>query len=120
MKNLILELAKKGIQASQEYCHLEIAMRDGSIWSAGLERDENTGKPYRVAHNHRTGSITKTPIADREKGALQRIAEVCERNGLIYYNQTDPRGCALYVGLESALGGGDIHALYNRLCAVCA
>jgi hypothetical protein len=39
-------------------------------------------------------------IPDREKGALQRIAEICKRNGLHFYHQGDPRGCALYIAKE--------------------
>lgn len=39
-------------------------------------------------------------IADREAGALRRVKAVCERNGLHYYHQTDPRGCSLYVASE--------------------
>lgn len=39
-------------------------------------------------------------VPNPEPGALRRIAEVCERNGLHYFHQTDPRGCALYVAAE--------------------
>jgi hypothetical protein len=42
-------------------------------------------------------------IPDREKGALRRVAEVCQRNGLEYYHQADPRGCNLYI---AAAGDG--------------
>jgi hypothetical protein len=41
---------------------------------------------------------SRHPIPDREAGALKRIAETCDRLGLHWYHQTDPRGCALYVG----------------------
>lgn len=40
------------------------------------------------------------PIPDREAGALRRVAKVCQDAGLHFYHQTDPRGCALYVGTE--------------------
>jgi hypothetical protein len=36
-------------------------------------------------------------VRDRETGARRRIASICDRLGLSYYIQTDPRGCALYV-----------------------
>jgi len=66
-------------------------------WS--IERDEETGKAYRcTCPNH--GEPRREPIADREAGAVARVSEVCERLGLHYYLQTDPRGCALYVGRD--------------------
>lgn len=39
-------------------------------------------------------------VPNREAGALRRVAQVCEEAGLYFYHQTDPRGCALYVGAE--------------------
>lgn len=79
---------------------------DGSNWH--LERDEDTGKPYNVYNGPEKWrgpgfaafAIAPQPTADLEAGALRRVAAVCERNGLHYYHQTDPRGCALYVSTE--------------------
>ena len=69
-----------------------------------IERDETTDRPYMVNHHYRHGqgqdTVTRTPIADREAGALKRIASVCKANGLYFYHQTDPRGTALYVARE--------------------
>jgi len=67
--------------------------------SWGIERDESTGHPYmcRYANN---GKNNRWRIPDREAGALRRVADVCKRNGLHFYHQTDPRGCALYVDRE--------------------
>ena len=59
-------------------------------------RDETTGTPYREVSPH-TGATRRHRIPDREKGALARIADVCARNGLAFYVQTDPRGAPLYV-----------------------
>ncbi len=75
---------------------------DGNNYSSwAIERDEVTDIPYMVRHHYKHGlgkdSVSRTRIADREAGALRRIKAVCERNGLNYYHQTDPRGCALYV-----------------------
>lgn len=67
---------------------------DYQSWS--IERDETTGKPFMHTYPHK-GESRRYPIADREAGALRRVAEVCKRNGLHYYHQGDPRGCALYV-----------------------
>ncbi len=81
----------------------ELECGDSNQWGSwAIERDDNgDGAPFMVHHRyaHGTGkdSIVRTRIADREAGALRRIKAVCERNGLNYYHQTDPRGCALYV-----------------------
>lgn len=64
--------------------------------SWAIERDETTGKPYLVSYWH-NGRTTRFAIPDREAGALRRVAIVCAENGLNFYQQGDPRGCALYV-----------------------
>lgn len=79
---------------------------DYKSWA--IERDETTGKPYMVEHMHVSarpgGSLYsnnrtyRTRIPDREHGALKRVQAVCASLGLSFYHQTDPRGCALYVG----------------------
>jgi hypothetical protein len=71
----------------------------GYAYSWSIERDENTGIPYR--HNYySTGNTTMWRIADRETGALKRVAAICAKAGIYYYHQTDPRGCSLYVSVE--------------------
>lgn len=69
-----------------------------------IERDDATGKPFYYRANHSYldphDPRARYRIADREAGALRRVAEVCKRNGLHFYHQTDPRGCALYVSRE--------------------
>ena len=61
------------------------------------ERDETTGIPYRVMYPH-TGPGREVRIPDRETGALRRLHTILARHpGIIYYHQTDPRGCALYL-----------------------
>ena len=85
---------------------------DYASWS--IERDETTDKPYRCFYPH-TGTMTRTPIADREAGALRRVRAVCAANGLHFYHQGDPRGCALYVAREPLDGSN-----YTRGFAVSA
>ena len=75
-------------------CH-ERECGDGSNYY--LERDDETGKTYNVHID--TGKRSRCP--DRETGAIRRIAEVCEPNGLHYYVQGDPRGAALWVSADS-------------------
>lgn len=70
---------------------------DYCSWS--IERDEQTGKPFRVVHPH-TGPSRRYPIRDMERGALKRVDAICKRLGLHYYHQTDPRGAALYLARE--------------------
>lgn len=71
-----------------------------------IERDEKTGIPHMVTHRtfridgEFKTTITRRRIPDREAGALRRVADVCQRNGLHFYHQGDPRGCALYVSNE--------------------
>ena len=69
----------------------------GTSWC--ITRDETTGKPYREVYPA-SGKSYRTAIKDMERGALRRIAALCAENGLTYYHQTDPRGCALYVARE--------------------
>ena len=85
---------------------------DYNSWA--IERDEETGKPYKCIYPHK-GEMRRYRIADREAGALKRVAEVCKRNGLHFFHQTDPRGCALYVSNEPLTD-----SYYTRGIACCA
>lgn len=62
---------------------------DGSNWS--IERDEETGIPYNVYHG--PGNSMRYRIRDMESGALRRVKAICDSHGLVFYHQTDPRGC---------------------------
>lgn len=75
---------------------------DGNDYASWcITRDEQTGVPYMERHSHHGAcTVTRTKIADREKGALKRVEKVCADFGLHYYHQTDPRGCALYIAKE--------------------
>jgi hypothetical protein len=66
-----------------------------------LGPDGTEGPPERVIRWRDAASVwreSRHPIPDREAGALRRIAETCDRLGLYWFHQPDPRGCALYVG----------------------
>ncbi len=91
-------------------------------WS--IERDETTHKPYMVSHPY-NGSSRRRAVADRETGALKRLAALMSKYPLLVsYHQTDPRGCALYIVHENQLvdvhGEKDfpIEQVYNRGVAV--
>ena len=84
----------------QRWYELECGTEAGCI-----ERDEETGKPYRVTEWK--GKQRRTPTPDRETGAVKRLEGIIyARNTrqawlvhptLSYYLQTDPRGAALYI-----------------------
>lgn len=64
-----------------------------------IQRDDNTGKPFRVTTLGRDAFRAQSPIADREAGALKRLAAIMAKHPALWsYHQGDPRGCALYVG----------------------
>ncbi len=112
---------------SNEYC------------STAIERDETTGKPFRVVMHH-SGLIAKArryPIADREAGAIRRLRAIvdarnarkfpnglsdadCHPDFIFPHHQSDPRGCALYLVKTSDLNGQSIDSIYSRGLAVCA
>ena len=79
-----------------------------------IERDEATGKPYKVVY-YNTGRTTRTPIADREAGALKRVKAICASHGMRPYVQTDPRGAPLYIlRPDDVREGDDIGSVYTR------
>lgn len=78
----------------------ELECGDGNDYcSWAIERDEQTNRPYMCRYPH-TGKMTRYRIADREAGALRRVANICAQVGAHFYHQTDPRGCALYISKE--------------------
>lgn len=111
-----------------------------------IQRDEATGKPYRVYEQSRLAK--RYPVADRESGALRRLAAIVAArnnrvlvgltkstqslNTVIYYHQTDCRGCMVYLltrhqltekhGTERHAKGAllPIEQYYNHGLAVCA
>lgn len=117
--------------------------RECGIDGGCIERDETTDRPYwRSSYSGR-----RTPIADREKGAIARFkaivatrnarvtdldssdvslnihascrARTCGHNVLSYYIQTDPRGCALYILRPGDVpDGADAGSYYSRGIAI--
>lgn len=90
--------------------------------SWAIERDETTDKPFMVVHPHQSGSKSfRYAIADRETGACKRIEKILSFHPeLWFYVQTDPRGCALYVGRKTdLLPGVSLDCQNTRGFAVC-
>jgi hypothetical protein len=100
-----------------------------------IERNETTGKPERVSAAWIAGVSPKRfayPIADREAGALKRLAAIVKaRNDrevvndgsrdVLAYHQTDPRGVSLYLVRKSDVPEGKpLDQFYTRGIAVAA
>ena len=84
-----------------------------------IQRDEVTGKTYRVWDTGR--KMAQTPCPDRETGAIKRIKAIMAKHyHLTFYHQTDPRGCALYVIHKADIPADTLlDACYNRGFGVC-
>ena len=91
------------------------------IDGGAIERDEKTGRPFWNNANSRLPR-SRTPIADRETGALKRLAAIMARYPtLSYYVQGDPRGASLYIlHPNDVLPDKDIASYYSRGVAVYA
>ncbi len=101
------------------------------VCNGDIQRDEVAGKPFRVCHGFGEGRIRSSyPIADREAGALKRLAAIVSAcnarlpesrhdSRVIPHHQTDPRGCALYLIRQADLAHHKIDQVYNRGLAVC-
>jgi len=130
-ESLLASLARRGVTLSfadaetlrRAQCVLRgtaeaMCGTSGPTFSRVLERDPQTGKPF-LAYYFHDGRTVRFLVPDREKGSLRRVADVCERNGLIYYHQTDPRGCALYVGRQEWLDGSPAEQVYPTHLVAC-
>lgn len=91
----------------------ELECGDGTGY---IERDEATGKPYWA--NAYSGR--RSAIADREAGALRRLAAIMARYpDLVHYVQGDCRGASLYILRRSEVAGLPLDQHYSRGIAVC-
>ena len=89
---------------------------DGSDWA--IERDDNTGVPYNVYHGQ--GRPCRYRIADKERGALKRLARImADHPDYVAYHPGDPRGCMLYIVRKTDLRG-PIDSCYTNGLAVYA
>lgn len=83
-----------------------------------IERDEATGKPY--WYNPNSMIVHRYPIADRENGALKRLASLMTKYPhLVEYVQGDPRGASVYLLRRADLEPGmKLESYYSRGTAV--
>ena len=101
---------------AEQECGIE---RNG--FNISIYRDETTGKPFRLVSKNGIPVRNFLPIADREAGALKRLARIMAAHpDFIAHHQCDPRGCALYILPKSDIGEGeDVSSIYTRGIAVC-
>ena len=86
----------------------------------GVFRYSDHGTPFIERHFHDSNQARYEPIADRERGALNRLAKIMARYPDFWsYVQTDPRGPSLYIGqYNPATKGADPHLFYTSGIAV--
>ena len=77
-----------------------------------IQRDDETGIPFRCIGFGYTATGNAYVIPDREKGCIRRCEEIAASYGLKFFHQTDPRGCQVHVYRESDLQGSDIRSVY--------
>lgn len=120
---MLARLERSGISREDAYTFRRTSMTlhrwhemECGIDGGCIERDEATGKPFWVNSN----TMRRYPVADREAGALKRLAAVmASYPGRFAYVQTDPRGAALYILKAGDVPeGGDVSAYYSRGIAV--
>lgn len=64
-------------------------------------------------------STRRYPIPDREASAKRRIGKIMGRHpDLWFFHQSDPRGCAVWVGRKADVNGKDVATCYTRGVAV--
>ena len=110
-------------RALQRWHELECGTGDDQV-TISVERDEQTGKPFRRVQFMGAGGKwidRREPCRDMEKGARKRIAEMLAgKAGLSAYIQSDPRGCALYILRQGDVPEGEsADSYYSRGIAVC-
>lgn len=84
--------------------------------SGCVERAESTGKAYWL----NSYTMRRSPIADRETGALKRMAKIMARYPTLQaYVQGDPRGASLYIlKPDDVPEGASVDSYYSRGVAV--
>ena len=121
--HMIERLKSSGITEKDAFALRRIAMTlhrwhemECGLDNGCIERDEETGKAYWL-NSH---TMRRYPIADREKGALKRLAALSAKYpDFVPYVQGDPRGASLYMVPKKYLEDGrDIDSFYSNGIAV--
>lgn len=91
----------KSTMTADDWAKLRKCERTLQKWAElGCNHDlqqQESGK-YTIRYNLSNGQMTaEQPIANRHDPALKRAEIIAARYGLAVYEQTDPRGCSLYL-----------------------
>ena len=88
-----------------------------------IQRDEETGKPYRRNPDRDTSNTPREYIRDGEAAAMRKATAAAANviaAGCVLYRQGDPRGCALHLVRPSDIPeGGAVNQYYRRGIALC-
>lgn len=81
---------------------------------------DDDGLPWMEIHPHNGDKTSYNSLADRERGALRRLAKIMARYpGFASYVQGDPRGAALYILRPGDVREGtDVSSCYTNGIAV--
>jgi hypothetical protein len=121
---VLFRLYRLGFTATEAQALRGIAMTlsrwDEVECNGDIERDEATGKPFRCWDQYTRQQVTirrRSPVADREAGALRRLARILEAHpDLAAYHQSDPRGASLYIYPKAKMEPGqDIACWYSSI-----
>jgi hypothetical protein len=84
--------------------------------NGAIQYDDDGNNPRRYGQD-RYGSFTIAGpvIPDKSETAMEQARRIAAKHGLSVYNQTDPRGCALYVFSAADLNGRRIDECYSSL-----
>ena len=116
-------LERAGIKRQDAFALRRIAMTlhrwnelECGIDHGCIERDETTGKPFWL----NSSTMRRYPVADREKGALKRLAKLMsDYPTMSAYHQGDPRGASLFILRQGDVPEGcDVDGYYSRGIAV--
>jgi len=103
-----------------EWASLRLCERTLHRWHEdecnGAIQYDNDNNPRRYRADRRGSFTIAGPIVpDKSEYAMEVARTIAGKHGLSAYNQTDPRGCALYVYSAADLRGRDIHESYSVL-----
>ena len=104
----------------EEWTSLKRCERAIHKWSEelcnGTIQECDDGK-YRRFYNDRYGdpAIQGEVISDKSASAFKRAQAIAAKHGLSVYEQTDPRGCALYIYSAADLKGRDSECYYSMI-----
>jgi hypothetical protein len=107
------------LECGDDNGYMSYTIARGHKSNGSFDYDDN-GKPYLETHPHNDNKTYYSPMPDRERGALKRLAKIMAKYPTMRaYVQGDPRGASLYILRPGdAPEGADADSYYNRGIAV--